>query len=67
VTEFLEFGHETFGCAFGVAALEVVAAEFAVGLAGGEHMPVGDEHRVLHGAERTAVADSGSGWYWAWR
>ena len=61
-------GDEAFGRAFGVAALEVVAAEVAVGLAGGEHVPVGDEHRVLDGAERAAVPDPGlRRWYWAWR
>ena len=55
MAEGLEAGDEAFGEALGVAALVVVAAEFAVGLAGGEHVPVGDEHRVLHGAERAAV------------
>src|SRR3954466_2146272 len=50
-----ELGDEAFGGAFGVAALEVVAAEVVVGLAGGEHVPVGDQHRVFDGAERAAV------------
>jgi len=54
VAEFLEFADEAFGGAFGVAALVVVAAEFAVGLAGGEHVPVGDEDRVFDGAQQTA-------------
>jgi hypothetical protein len=57
VSEFMKFGHEAFGGAFGVAALEVVASEFAVGLAGGEHVPLSDQDRVFDGAERTAVAD----------
>jgi hypothetical protein len=60
VAEFLEFGDESFGDAFGVTALEVVAAEFAVDLAGGEHVPVGDQHRVFDCAERAAVSDPGS-------
>ena len=59
VAEGLEAGDEAFGEAFGVAALVVVAAEFAVGLAVGQHVPVGDEHRVLHGAERAAVPEAG--------
>ena len=37
--------------------LVVVPAEVAVGLTVGEHVPVGNEHRVLHSAERAAVAD----------
>jgi hypothetical protein len=59
VAEGLELGDEALGGAFGVAALEVVAAEVVVGLAGGEHVPVGDQHRVFDGAERAAVADPG--------
>jgi hypothetical protein len=59
-SEAFELGYEAFDLSFGVAALVVVAAEVAVGFAVGEHMPVGDEHRVLHGAEGAAVADSGS-------
>src|SRR3954454_12517551 len=59
VSEGLELGDEAFGGAFGVAALEVVAAEVTVGLAGGEHVPVGDQDRVLDGADRAAVADPG--------
>ena len=43
----------------GSRRVEVVAAEIAVGLAGGEHVPVGDEHRVLDGAERAAVPEAG--------
>src|SRR5215217_3156444 len=57
VAESLELGDEAFGVAFGVAALEVVAAEVVVGLAGGEHVPVGDEHGVFDGAERAAVPE----------
>src|SRR5215212_3180870 len=59
VSEGLELGDEALGVAFGVAALEVVAAEVAVGLAGAEHVPVGDQHRVFDGAERAAVAEAG--------
>ena len=51
-------GDEAFGGSF-VAADVVVAAEFAVGLAGREHVPVGDEHRVLDGAECATVPDAG--------
>ena len=40
VAEGLQAGDEAFGEAFGVAALVVVAAEFGVGLAVGEHVPV---------------------------
>ena len=58
VSEGLEPGDEAFGRAFGVAALVVVAAEVVVGLAGGEHVPVGDQHRVFDGAERAAVPDA---------
>src|SRR5450755_2684381 len=58
VSEFLELGDESFGRAFGVAALEVVPAEFAVGLAGGEHVPVGGQHRVFDGPESASVPDS---------
>ncbi len=57
MAEGLQASDEAFSEAFGVAALEVVAAELAVGLAGGEHVPVGDEHRVLDSTERAAVAD----------
>src|SRR3954454_17338874 len=59
VSEGFELGDEALGVAFGVAALEVVAAEVVVGLPGGEHVPVGDQHRVFDGAERAAVSDSG--------
>jgi hypothetical protein len=47
------------GVAFGVAALEVVAAEVAVGLAGVEHVPVGDQDRVLDGTEGAALGCAG--------
>ena len=49
VAEGFELCDEASGLAFGVAFAVVVAAEVAVGLAGGEHVPVGDEHRVLEG------------------
>src|SRR3954470_13092877 len=58
VSEGFELGDEALGVAFGVA-LEVVAAEVVVGLAGAEHVPVGDQHRVFDGAERAAVGDAG--------
>src|SRR6266496_5897932 len=59
VSEGFELGDEAFGGAFGVTALEVVAAVVAVGLAGFEHVPVGDQDRVLDGAQRAAVAEAG--------
>src|SRR4051812_29834909 len=59
VSEGFELGDEALGVAFGVAALEEVAAEVVVGLAGGEHVPVGDQHRVFDGAQRAAVPDAG--------
>jgi hypothetical protein len=43
-SEGLEAADAASGQAFGVAALGVVAAEGDVGLAGGEHVPVGGEH-----------------------
>src|SRR3989304_3361753 len=53
------------GCGGGAAGAEggggvVVAAGFAVELAGCEHVPAGAEDRVLDGAERAAVAAAGS-------
>ena len=51
----LELGDEPSGLSFWVAFAVVVAAEVAVRLAGGEHVPIGDEHRVLDGNERAAV------------
>src|SRR5437763_9860498 len=56
VSEAFELGDEAAGGAFGVAAAEVVAAGFAVELAGLEHVPAGAEDRVFDGAERAAVA-----------
>ena len=50
---------EPLGFSFGVAALEVVAAEVGVELAGGEHVPAGDDDRVLYRAERLLVAAAG--------
>lgn len=47
VSERFESGDEPFGDAFGVAALEVVTAEVAVELAGCQHVPAGDQDRVL--------------------
>src|SRR3990170_2462290 len=60
MSEAFELGDEAAGGAFGVAAGEVVAAGFAVELAGCEHVPAGAEDRVLDGAERAAVAAAGS-------
>src|ERR1700691_1178790 len=60
VAELLEFGDESSGGAFGDEVLEVVAAEFAVGLAGAEHVPVGGQDGVFDGAERAAVPDPGA-------
>src|SRR5947207_15733408 len=59
VSEAFELGDEAAGLALWVLTGEVVPAEVAVGLAGGEHVPVGDEDRVLDGAERAAVPDPG--------
>src|SRR5438034_11729541 len=56
VSESFELGDEAAGGAFRVAAAEVVAAGFAVELAGLEHVPAGAEDRVFDGAERAAVA-----------
>lgn len=42
-----ELGYEPSCGAFRVASLEVVAAEFTVGLTGAEHVPVGDQDRVF--------------------
>jgi hypothetical protein len=47
------------GFAFGVAALEVVAAQVAVHLAGAEHVPAGADDRVLDRAERLLVTAAG--------
>src|SRR3990172_13115077 len=60
MSEAFELGDEGGGGAFGVAAGEVVAAGFAVELAGCEHVPAGAEDRVLDGAERAAVAAAGA-------
>src|SRR5881227_2017731 len=60
VSEPFELGDQAAGGAFGVAAAEVVAAEFAVELAGCEHVPAGAEDRVFDGAGRAAVAAAGS-------
>ena len=59
VSESFELGDEAAGGAFGVAVAEVVAAQFAVELAAGEHVPTGAEDRVFDGAERAAVAAAG--------
>src|SRR2546428_10322030 len=48
------------GGALGVAACEVVAAGFAVELAGCEHVPAAGDDRVLDGAERAPVAATGT-------
>src|SRR5919198_3815059 len=55
VSEAFELFDQAPGLAFGVAVGEVVAAEVAVGLAGGEHVPDRADHRVLDGAERALV------------
>jgi hypothetical protein len=46
VAEAFELGDEALGGALGVAALEVGAAGVAIGLAGLQHVPDGDEQRV---------------------
>src|SRR4051794_10608468 len=58
VAEALELGDEAFGRAGGVAAAVVVGTEVVVELAGGEHVPGCDEHRVFDGADCLAVADA---------
>jgi hypothetical protein len=60
VSERFELSHEVSGSAFGVAFVEVVAAEVAVELAGCEHVPAGADDRVLDGAERFLVAAAGA-------
>src|SRR3989442_5021378 len=56
VSESFELGDEASGGSFGVAAAEVVAAGFAVELAGLQHVPARAEDRVFDGAERPSVA-----------
>ena len=56
VSEGFELFDEAFDEAFGVAGAEVVAAEVVVELAGGEHVPAGDEDGVFDGAEGFLVA-----------
>jgi hypothetical protein len=51
VAEALELGDESCGDPFGVAFAVVVAAEVVVELAGGEHVPAGDQDRVFDRAE----------------
>ena len=60
VSERFELGDESFGDAFGVSFAVVVAAEVVVELAGAEHVPAGDQDRVLDGAERFLVPAAGS-------
>ena len=68
VSECLELGDQPFRRFLGVAALEVVAAEVAVELAGCEHVPAGADDRVLDGAEGFLWPRRGrSRWYWAAR
>ena len=52
VAEGFESGDEACGGACGVAARVVVAAEVVVGLAGGEHVPVGDLTRAGFDGDR---------------
>ena len=54
--ERFKLSDEVFGGAFGLALAEVVVAEVAVELTGGEHVPAGDEDRVLDRVEGAAVA-----------
>src|SRR5579885_404214 len=60
VSEPFELSDESASEAFGVVAGVVVTAEFAVELAGCEHVPAGAEDRVFDGAERATVAAAGS-------
>jgi hypothetical protein len=59
VSTCFELADEPLGLACGVAALVVVAAEFSVELAGGEHVPAGADDRVFDGPERFLVAAAG--------
>ena len=54
----MQLGEQALGLAFGVALGKIVPPEVAVGLPGGEHVPVGDENRVLDGSERAAVTQA---------
>src|SRR3954449_5429628 len=62
VPEAFELFDEALGLAFGVALGEVVGAEVAVGLAGGEHVPDRVEQRVLDGAEGAEGALVAAAW-----
>ena len=56
MAERFELADEAASGAFGVAALEVVAAGLAVELTGREHVPAGGEDRVADGDRCAAVA-----------
>ncbi|MGI8557912.1 MAG: hypothetical protein ACR2ND_06340, partial [Solirubrobacteraceae bacterium] len=60
MSERFELGEESFGDAFGVALAEVVAAEVGLELAGGEHVPAGDQDGVFDGTEGFLVPAAGS-------
>ena len=68
MAEALELGDESSGLAFGVAFAEVVAAEVAVELAGGEHVPEAQMIECLTAPSARPWPIRGrSRWYWAWR
>ena len=56
MSEAFELGDEPSGLAFGAVAGEIFAAEVVAELAGGEHLPDGDDDGVFDGAERLLVA-----------
>src|ERR1700735_3801795 len=60
VSACFELFDEALGCALGVAVGVVVAAGFAVELAGCEHVPAGGDDGVFDGSERAAVAAAGA-------
>src|SRR2546429_2705165 len=60
LSEAFELLDEPSDLPLGIATLVVVTAEVVVDLAGGEHVPVGDQDRVFDGAEGAAVADPGA-------
>ncbi len=57
LTQALKLGDQPADLTLRIAPPVVVATEVAVDLAASEHVPVGDQHRVLDGPQGTAVAD----------
>ncbi len=68
MSEAFELGDEAFGGLVGVAALEVVASQVVVKLGGGQHVPDGDDDRVLTAPRAFLCPRRGlRRWYWAAR